>query len=107
MIGCVSVNDAFVMDAWGKDLGVQDKIVMLADPQGKFVKELGLDFDASGKQQIAAFYVLKLRSIGIVCSPLIRRGMSSFIPLSVSRSWWPSLQALRFGSGGENVLPGR
>ncbi|KAF9975679.1 hypothetical protein BGZ73_000582 [Actinomortierella ambigua] len=47
LIGCVSVNDAFVMDAWGKDLGVQDKIVMLADPQGKMVKELGLDFDAS------------------------------------------------------------
>ncbi|KAG0263003.1 Peroxiredoxin-5, mitochondrial [Actinomortierella ambigua] len=47
LIGCVSVNDAFVMDAWGKDLDVQDKIMMLADPQGKMVKELGLDFDAS------------------------------------------------------------
>ncbi|KAF9402246.1 Peroxiredoxin-5, mitochondrial, partial [Podila epigama] len=47
LIGCVSVNDAFVMDAWGKDLKVGDKIAMLADPQGKFVKELGLDFDAS------------------------------------------------------------
>ncbi|KAF9959880.1 Peroxiredoxin-5, mitochondrial [Mortierella alpina] len=47
LIGCVSVNDAFVMDAWGKDLKVGDKIAMLADPQGTFVKELGLDFDAS------------------------------------------------------------
>ncbi len=36
------------MDAWGKDLKVGDKIAMLADPQGTFVKELGLDFDASG-----------------------------------------------------------
>ncbi|KAK3840172.1 MAG: peroxiredoxin-5, mitochondrial-like protein [Linnemannia elongata] len=47
LIGCVSVNDAFVMDAWGKDLKVGDKVTMLADPQGKFVKDLGLDFDAS------------------------------------------------------------
>ncbi|KAK5820802.1 peroxiredoxin-5, mitochondrial-like protein [Linnemannia elongata] len=47
LIGCVSVNDAFVMDAWGKDLNVGDKVTMLADPQGKFVKDLGLDFDAS------------------------------------------------------------
>ncbi|KAG0242985.1 Redoxin-domain-containing protein [Mortierella sp. GBAus27b] len=47
LIGCVSVNDAFVMDAWGKQLEVGDKITMLADPQGTFVKDLGLDFDAS------------------------------------------------------------
>ncbi|KAG0040542.1 Peroxiredoxin-5, mitochondrial, partial [Gryganskiella cystojenkinii] len=46
-IGCVAVNDAFVMDAWGKDLKVEDKITMLADPQGTFVKELDLVFDAS------------------------------------------------------------
>lgn len=43
------MNDAFVMDAWGKDLEVGDKITMLADPKGTFVKDLGLDFDASGK----------------------------------------------------------
>ncbi|KAG0337106.1 Peroxiredoxin-5, mitochondrial [Podila humilis] len=47
LIGCVSVNDAFVMHAWAKDLKVGDKIDMLADPQGNFVKSLGLDFDAS------------------------------------------------------------
>lgn len=48
MIGCVAVNDAFVMNAWASDLGVGDKITMLSDPQGSFVKSLGLDFDASG-----------------------------------------------------------
>ncbi|KAF9112826.1 Peroxiredoxin-5, mitochondrial [Mortierella sp. AM989] len=47
MIGCVAVNDAFVMNAWASDLGVGDKITMLSDPQGSFVKSLGLDFDAS------------------------------------------------------------
>ncbi|KAF9346309.1 Peroxiredoxin-5, mitochondrial, partial [Mortierella sp. AD094] len=47
LIGCVAVNDAFVMNAWANDLGVGDKIIMLADPKGSFVKSLGLDFDAS------------------------------------------------------------
>ncbi|KAI7815843.1 hypothetical protein BC939DRAFT_508877 [Gamsiella multidivaricata] len=35
------------MDAWGKQLEVGRKITMLADPQGTFVRDLGLDFDAS------------------------------------------------------------
>ena len=47
-IGCLSVNDAFVMDAWGKDQGVGDSVMMLADGNGEFARALGLDFDASG-----------------------------------------------------------
>ena len=47
-IACVSVNDAFVMDAWGKDQGVGDKVLMLADGNGDFARALGLDFDGSG-----------------------------------------------------------
>jgi peroxiredoxin len=47
-IVCVSVNDAFVMDAWGKDQGVGDKVLMLADGNGDFARALGLDFDGSG-----------------------------------------------------------
>ncbi|ORZ20110.1 Redoxin-domain-containing protein [Lobosporangium transversale] len=47
LIGCVSVNDSYVLNAWSKHLEVGDKITMLADPQGNFVKGLGLDFDAS------------------------------------------------------------
>lgn len=46
-IVCVSVNDAFVMGAWGKSAGTGDKVTMLADGNGDFVKALGLDFDAS------------------------------------------------------------
>jgi len=46
-IACVSVNDAFVMGAWGKDRGVGDDIVMLADGNGDLAKALGLDFDGS------------------------------------------------------------
>jgi len=47
-IACVSVNDAFVMDAWGKAGNVGDKIEMLADGNAEFAKALGLDFDGSG-----------------------------------------------------------
>jgi len=45
LIACVAVNDVFVMDAWAKDQGVGDKVVMLADGSGTFTKALGLEFD--------------------------------------------------------------
>ena len=47
-IACLSVNDAFVMGAWGKDQGVGDKILMLADGSADFTKALGLELDATG-----------------------------------------------------------
>ncbi|MFT6234629.1 MAG: 2-Cys peroxiredoxin 5 [Myxococcota bacterium] len=46
-IACISVNDAFVMQAWGKHSGAADKVRMLADPQGEFVTAMGLDVDAA------------------------------------------------------------
>ncbi len=42
-IVCVSVNDAYVMDAWGKAQGVGDQFVMAADPLGAFAKAVGMD----------------------------------------------------------------
>ena len=47
-IACVSVNDVFVMNAWGKDQGVGEDIVMLADGNGAFTTAIGLELDASG-----------------------------------------------------------
>ncbi len=47
-IACMAVNDAFVMGAWGKDKGVGDKIMMLADGNGDYTKKLGLELDGSG-----------------------------------------------------------
>jgi len=44
-IACLSVNDAFVMDAWGKDQKVEDKVLMLADGSAAFAKALGLELD--------------------------------------------------------------
>ncbi len=46
-IACVSVNDAFVMGAWGKAHGAGDAVLMLADGNGDFSKAVGLDFDGS------------------------------------------------------------
>jgi len=47
-VACMAVNDVFVMDAWGKDRGVGENIMMLADGNGDYAKALGLEFDASG-----------------------------------------------------------
>ena len=44
-IACVSVNDAFVMGAWGKDQSVGDKVMMLADGSGDFTRAMGLELD--------------------------------------------------------------
>lgn len=46
-IACVSVNDAFVMGAWGQNQNVGDKVMMLADGNGEFTRALGLEMDAS------------------------------------------------------------
>ena len=44
-IACVSVNDVFVMKAWGKDQGISDEVMMLADGNGDFTKAVGLEMD--------------------------------------------------------------
>ncbi|WP_373084219.1 peroxiredoxin [Zhongshania sp.] len=46
-IVCMAVNDAFVMDAWGKSQNAEE-ILMLADGNGDFTKALGLEMDGSG-----------------------------------------------------------
>lgn len=46
-IACTSVNDVFVMGAWGKDQGVNEDVLMLADGNGDFATAIGLDMDGS------------------------------------------------------------
>ena len=46
-IACISVNDAFVMRAWGEEQAVGDDIVMLADGNGAFAEAVGLDMDGT------------------------------------------------------------
>ena len=47
-IACVSVNDAWVMQAWAEAQGAGDKILMLADGNAEFTKAMGLEWDGSG-----------------------------------------------------------
>ena len=46
-IACMAVNDVFVMDAWGKDRSVGNKVSMLADGNGEYAKALGLEMDGT------------------------------------------------------------
>ncbi len=47
VMACLAVNDAFVMAAWGKALGVGDRITMLSDGTGAFTRAMGATLDLS------------------------------------------------------------
>lgn len=44
-IACISANDPFVMHAWAQEHNVNDKIMMLCDPEAEFTKSIGLSLD--------------------------------------------------------------
>ena len=46
---CMSVNDPFVMNAWGKENNVGDKIIMMGDPFLNFTRAIGAEVDKSGR----------------------------------------------------------
>jgi|TARA_B100001029_G_C14992575_1_gene412945 peroxiredoxin (alkyl hydroperoxide reductase subunit C) len=48
-IVCVAANDPFVMNAWGKENNVGDKIIMIGDPFLNFIKAIGAEVDKSGR----------------------------------------------------------
>ena len=48
-IACLSVNDAFVMGAWGKDQGAEGEILMLADGSAEFTKAAGMELDLTAR----------------------------------------------------------
>ena len=47
LVACTAVNDAFVMEAWARVTGAENRIVMLADGSGDLARALGLELDAS------------------------------------------------------------
>ncbi|TNN56013.1 Peroxiredoxin-5, mitochondrial [Liparis tanakae] len=51
-VACISINDAFVMAAWGKEHGADGKIRMLADPTGAFTKAVDLLLDSDQIVQV-------------------------------------------------------
>jgi glutaredoxin/glutathione-dependent peroxiredoxin len=74
-IACVSVNDVFVMKAWGADQGVGDDIVMLADGNGDFTKAVGLEMDGSkfGMGQRSQRYSMVIKD-GVVTELNVEQG---------------------------------
>jgi peroxiredoxin len=48
-IWCLSVNDAFVMGAWGREQGATGKVRMLGDGSGLYAKALGLELDLAAR----------------------------------------------------------
>ena len=46
---CISVNDPFVMAAWGKSHNVYEKITMLGDSRGEFTKSIGAELDLNAR----------------------------------------------------------
>ena len=49
LVLCISVNDPFVMNAWGKENNVGDKILMVGDPFLNFTKAIGAEVDKSAR----------------------------------------------------------
>ena len=46
---CIAANDPFVMNAWGKENKVDEKIIMIGDPFLNFIKAIGAEVDKSGR----------------------------------------------------------
>ncbi len=42
---CISINDPYVMDAWGKSYNALGKITMVGDSRGEFTKSIGAEID--------------------------------------------------------------
>ena len=59
-VACISVNDPFVMDAWGKSQKLNDEVILLADVQGEFTKKIGADFNWRGWELRSMRYTMLL-----------------------------------------------
>tara|TARA_B100000029_G_scaffold205253_1_gene203208 strand:+ start:270 stop:740 length:471 start_codon:yes stop_codon:yes gene_type:complete len=45
---CISINDPFVMEAWGKSFNLKNQLILLADVLGNFTKNIGAEFNWRG-----------------------------------------------------------
>jgi len=59
---CISVNDPYVMDGWGKSQNVNDQIILLADVKGEFTKKIGADFNWRGWGLRSTRYTMLLQN---------------------------------------------
>jgi peroxiredoxin len=74
-IACLSVNDPYVMDAWGSDQEVGDSVVMLADGNGTFTEAMGLESDktAAGLGMRSQRYAVVIND-GVVTALMVEPG---------------------------------
>ena len=62
---CISINDPFVMEAWGKNYNLKDELTLLADVKGDFTKGIGAEFNWKGWGSRSKRYTMLLES-GVV-----------------------------------------
>ena len=70
---CISVNDPFVMDAWGKSQKLNDEVILLADVKGEFTKKIGADFNWRGWELRSMRYTMLLDN-GIIKKLVVEEG---------------------------------
>ena len=59
---CISVNDPYVMDGWGKSQNLKDQIILLADAEGEFTKKIGAEFNWRGWGLRSTRYTMLLQN---------------------------------------------
>lgn len=71
-IVCISVNDSFVMSAWGEAQNAEN-LVMLADGDGSYTKKLGLEMDTAGFGGIRSQRYAMIVDDGVVTSLFVEK----------------------------------
>ena len=70
---CISINDPFVMEAWGKSYNLKDELTLLADVKGDFTKSIGAEFNWRGWGSRSNRYTMLLES-GVVKKLIVEEG---------------------------------
>ena len=70
---CISVNDPYVMNAWGKIQNIEDKILLLSDVKAEFTKKIGADFNCRGWSLRSERYTMLIEN-GIIKKLVVEEG---------------------------------
>ena len=70
---CISVNDPYVMDAWGKSQNIEDEIILLSDVKAEFTKKIGADFNWRGWSLRSERYTMLIEN-GIIKKLVVEEG---------------------------------
>jgi len=70
---CISINDPFVMEAWGKSYNLKNELTLLADAKGDFTKSIGAEFNWRGWGSRSNRYTMLLES-GVVKKLIVEEG---------------------------------